>query len=83
MFTEIRLCIICINLYYLYHWMFCVLLLLYCIVILLWLFALMELVLFNLLLAVKLKYYLTITIVDDVKWNTWHYIVVLVTLYML
>ena len=43
----------------------------------------MELVLFNLLFAVKLKYYLTITIVDDVKWNTWHYIVVLVTLYML
>ena len=45
--------------------MFCALL--YCIVILLLLFALMELVLFNLLFAVKLKYYLTIIIVDDVN----------------
>ena len=41
----------------------------------------MGLVLFNLLFAVKLKYCLTITIVDDVKWNTWHFIVVPVTLY--
>ena len=67
------------DLYCVYYYMFHALL--HCIVVLLLLFALMELVLINGLFAIKLKQYLIITIFNDAKWNTWHHIVVLVTLY--
>ena len=67
------------DLDYVYYYTFCALL--HCIVVLLLLFALMELVLINGLFAIKLKQYLFITIFNDAKRNTWHHIVVLVTLY--